>query len=187
MKFLIDCKQGITMQSTIIAIGVTIGAVFFWTMSTQRRLVVLDENINNAMSQIGVQISCRFDALIALLGITKRFARYESETLIETVNSARSNITAKSTPDDVLRQECIIAETLCSIAKVSEQFPELKANTHYIKTRDAVETYEKMLRTSRLIYNNSVNKLNREIRMLPIPIIAGMLGFSGRNYVEEQV
>jgi LemA protein len=156
-------------------------------MSAQRRLVVLDENTNNAMSQIGVQLSCRFDALTALLDITKEYAGQESETLIETIKSARSDITAKSTPDDVLRQEGIIGKVLGSIAKISEQYPELKANTQYIKIKDAVETYEHMLRTSRLIYNDGVNKLNSEIRMLPVSIIAGMLRFSMRNYLEGDV
>lgn len=174
------------MMPTLIAIGVIAGAIFLWVMSTQRRLVVLDENINNAMSQIGVQLSSRFDALTALLDLTKGYAKHESETLIETIKSRRSVITAKSTPDDVLRQEGIISEALGRIAMVSEQYPELKANENYIKTMDAVETFENMVRTSRLIYNDSVTKLNREIRMFPVSIIAGMLGFSGRNYLEEQ-
>jgi LemA protein len=172
------------MPSTLIAIGVIIGAIFFWTMSAQRRLVVLDENTNNAMNQIGVQLSCRFDALTVLLNITKGYAGQESETLIETIKSARSDITAKSSSGDVLRQETIIGEVLGRIAIVSEQYPELKANENYKKTMDAVETYENMLRTSRLIYNDSVNKLNREIRMLPVSIIAGILRFSERNYLK---
>jgi len=50
-----------------------------------------------------------------------------------------------------------------------------------------VETFENMVRTSRLIYNDSVTKLNREIRMFPTSIIAGMLGFHKREYLEEQV
>ena len=56
-----------------------------WVMSTQRRLVVMDENINNAMSQIGVQLSSRFDALTALLDLAKGYAAHESQTLIETI------------------------------------------------------------------------------------------------------
>ena len=164
--------------STLSAIGIIIGAIFIWVMSAQRRLVMLDENINNAMSQIGVQLSCRLDALTALLGLTKKYAGYESETLIETIKTTRSDITAKSTPDEVLRQEAVIGEVLGKIAVLSGRYPELKANDQFIKTGDAVETYGNMLRTSRLIYNDSVNKLNRQIRILPVSIIAGMLGFS---------
>ena len=171
---------------TIIAILAVVAVIAIWFMSTQRRLVVLDENINNAMSQIGVQLSSRFDALTALLDLTKGYAKHESETLIETIKSRRSVITAKSTPDDVLRQEGVISEALGRIAMVSEQYPELKADKNYLKTMDAVQTFENMVRTSRLIYNDSVTKLNREIRMFPVSMIAGMMGFKHRDYLEEQ-
>jgi LemA protein len=179
-------KRRRIMLPFFIAIIAIIAITILWIISTQRRLVVLDENISNAMSQIGVQLSSRFDALTALLDLTKGYAKHESETLIETIKSRRSVITAKSTPDDVLRQEGIITEALGKIAMVTEQYPELKANQTYIKTMDAVQTYENMVRTSRLIYNDSVTKLNREIRMFPVSLIAGMLGFQQREYLVEQ-
>ena len=157
-----------------------------WVMSTQRRLVVMDENINNAMSQIGVQLSSRFDALTALLDLAKGYAAHESQTLIETIKSRRSVITAKSTPQDVLQQEGVISEALGRISMVAERYPELKADKGYAKCMDAVDSYEKMVRTSRLIYNDSVTKLNREIRMFPVGLIAGMLGFRQRDYLEAR-
>ena len=174
------------MLPTFIVIILIAAVIVLWIISTQRKLVVLDENISNAISQIGVQLSSRFDALTALLDLTKGYAKHESETLIETIKSRRSVITAKSTPDDVLRQEGVISEALGRIAMVTEQYPELKANQTYIKTMDAVQTFENMVRTSRLIYNDSVTKLNREIRMFPVSIIAGMLGFQQKKYLEEQ-
>ncbi len=173
-------------MTTLIAIAVIAAGIILWVISTQRKLVVLDENISNAMSQIGVQLSSRFDALTSLLDLTKGYARHESETLIETIKSRRSVITAKSTPDDVLRQEGVLSEALGRIAMVAEQYPELKANETYLKTMDAVQTFENMVRSSRLIYNDSVTKLNREIRMFPVIMIAGMLGFQQRDYLEEQ-
>lgn len=175
------------MLQTFIAIIAIAAIIVIWVISIQRKLVVLDENISNAMSQIGVQLSSRFDALTALLDLIKGYAKHESETLIETIKSRRSMITAKSTPDDVLRQEGLISEALGRIAMVTEQYPELKVNQTYIKTMDAVQTFENMVRTSRLIYNDSVTKLNREIRMLPVSMIAGMLGFRQRDYLEEKV
>lgn len=174
------------MLPTSITIAVIIVAIVLWIISIQRRLVVLDENISNAMNQIGVQLSGRFDALMALLDLTKGYAKHESETLIETIKSRRIIIMAKSTPDDVMHQEGIISEALGRIAMVKEQYPELKANQVYIKTMDAVQTFENMMRTSYLIYNDSVTKLNREIRMFPVSIIAGMLGFQQREYLVEQ-
>lgn len=111
------------MMSTFIVILAIIGLIILWLISTQRRLVTLDENVSNAMSQIGVQLSSRFDALTALLDLTKGYAKHESETLIETIKARRSMITAKSTPDDVLRQEGVISEALGRIAMVAEQYP----------------------------------------------------------------
>ncbi len=160
--------------------------IALWAISTQRKLVVLDENISNAMSQIGVQLSSRFDALDALLDLAKSYTKHESETLIKTIKPRRIVITAKSTPEDVLRQEGIISEALCRIAMLSEHYPELKANETYITTMDAMQTFENMVRTSRLVYNDSVTKLNREIRMFPTTIIAAVLGFRQRNYLEDQ-
>lgn len=174
------------MLLSLIAIGIIAAAIVLWIMSIQRRLVVLDENVNNAMNQIGVQLSSRFDALTSLLDLTKGYDNHESETIIETIKSGRNIITAKSAPDDVLNQEEIISEALGRIAMVSEQYPELKANKNYIKTMGAVETFENMVRTSRLVYNDTVTKLNREIRMFPVSIISGMLGFSEREYLAEK-
>lgn len=173
------------MFPTIIAIIAVLALIMLWVISIQRKLVVLDENINNAMSQIGVQLSSRFDALTALLDFAKGYAEDESETLIETIRSRRNLITVKSTPNDVLQQEGVIYETLGRIAMVTKQYPELKANQNYIKTMDAVQSFGNMMRTSRLIYNDSVSKLNREIRMFPVSMIAGILGFRQRNYLEE--
>ena len=155
-----------------------------WIISTQRRLVVMDENVNNAMSQIGVQLSSRFDALTALLDLAKGYAAHESQTLIETIKSRRSVITAKSTPQDVLQQEGVISEALGRISMVAERYPELKASESYKKCMDAVDSYEKMVRTSRLIYNDSVTRLNRELRMCPTSLLGGMFGFRQRDYLE---
>lgn len=166
-----------------IIIGAIIAFLIIWIISVQRRLVGMDENINNAMSQIGVQLSSRFDALTALLNLTKEYAAHESQTLIETIKSRRSVITATSTPEDVLKQEEVISEALNRISMVAEQYPDLKANENYAKCMNAVDSYEKMVHTSRLIYNDSVTKLNRELRMFPTSLIGCVLGFRQREYL----
>ncbi len=168
----------------IMIILVTVPIVL-WTIFMQRKLVVLDEHINNAMTQIGVQLSSRFDALLALLNLIKDYSRHESEMLIEMINSTRNLITAKSTLEDVLHQEEIISKALGEITMVTKQYPELKTNQTYIKTMDALQTFENMVRTSLMIYNNSVTKLNREIRMFPVCMIAVILGFRQRDYLDK--
>ena len=167
-----------------IIIGGLIAIFVIWGIGVQRRLVAMDENVNNAMSQIGVQLSSRFDALTALLDLAKGYAAHESQTLIETIKSRRSIITATSTPDDVLKQEGIISEALGRISMVAERYPELKASESYKKCMDAVDSYEKMVRTSRLIYNDSVTRLNRELRMFPTSLLGRLFGFHQRDYLE---
>jgi len=168
----------------IIAVGVIALVLVLWIISIQRTFVVMDENINNALSQIGVQISSRWDALTSLLDLTKGYAEHEYKTLTETIKARRS-ITKDSSPEDINKQENIITEAMGKIMAVAESYPNLKADTTYAKTMDAVNQYENMVRTSRLIYNDSVTKLNRAIRMFPASTIAGMLGFAKREYLES--
>lgn len=168
--------------------GILIGAVLvlliLWVMCVQRRLEAMDENINNAMNQIGVQLSSRFDALTVLLDLVEGYAAHMSQSMIATVQSRRSVITANSTPEDVLKQEGIISDALGRISMVVEQHPELKTNERYDKCMIAVDSYEKMVRTSRLIYNDSVRKLNRELHVFPISLLGRLFGFHPHAYLE---
>lgn len=169
-----------------IIIGAFIALLVMRIISIQRRLVGMDENVNSAMSQIGVQLSSRFDALTALLDLAKGYADHEFQTLIEMIKSRRSVITATSTPEEVLKQEDVISEALGRISMVAEQYPELKANEKYARCMNAVDSYEKMVRTSSLIYNDSVTRLNRELRMFPTSLLAGVFGIHQREYLETE-
>lgn len=168
-----------------IIVGVVLAVVVMWFISAQRTLAMLDENINNAMSQIGVQLSSRWDALTALLDLTKGYAEYEYKTLSETIK-ARRPITADSSAKEAAAQDNMITQAMGRIMAVAEQYPTLKADASYQKTMDSVNQYEGMVRQSRLIYNDSVTKLNRQIRMFPTSMVAGMLGFGKRDYLEAQ-
>lgn len=171
------------MESLIIVILLII-LLTICVVSIRRKLLVLDENVDNAMSQIGVQISSRFDAMTALLNQAKAYASCESLIQMDAIKARRNVITANSLPNEVLGQEGVIAEGLDCIGIVAEQHPELKLEEWYTKYMDAVECYEKMVRTSLLIYNDSVAKLNRMIRIIPIKLVAGMLGFRQRDYLD---
>lgn len=170
------------MQIYIIIGGILVILVM-WFISVQRRLTLLDENINNAMSQIGVQLSSRWDALSALLDLTRGYAEHEYKTLSETIR-ARRPITAESSARDAAEQENLLIGAMGRIMAVAEQYPTLKADQSYRKIMDSVNQYEGMVRQSRLVYNDSVTKLNRAIRMFPTSLAAGMMGFSRRDYLE---
>lgn len=171
------------MESLIIIILLII-LLTIWVTSIRRRLLVLDENVDNAMNQIGIQISSRFDVMTTLLNMAKGYADYEYVNQIEIIKAKRSVITAKSSPDDVLGQERAISEALRCVALVAGLYPELKADEGYGRCIEAVKCYEKMVRTSSLIYNDSVAKLNNTIRMIPARLVAGMLGFHQREYLD---
>ena len=167
----------------VIIIAVLVVIIVMWFVSVQRKLVVMDENINNAMSQIGVQLSSRWDALTALLDLTKGYAEHEYNTISDTIRM-RTSISSKSSAKDVNQQENILTEAMGKIMAVAESYPELKANENYIKTMDSVNEYEEMVRKSRLVYNDSVTKLNRTIRMFPTSIAASLLRIESRDYLE---
>lgn len=169
----------------LIIIALLAVLLILWVISIQRKLVEMDENVNNAMNQIGIQLSCRFEALTALVDYTKGYNSQESKNLMESIKSRRSVINAYSTPEEVQLQENLIAQVLERIEAVAQQHPEMKNSESYWETWKAVDTYEGMVHTSRLIYNDGVTRLNRAVRMIPINLIAPILGFSTREYLEN--
>ncbi len=171
------------MIPTIIIIAVVLVLVF-WFISVQRKLVAMDENVNNAMSQIGVQLSSRWDALTALLDITKGYAEHEYKTISDTVKMRRS-VVGTTSAKEAQAQNNMISEALGRIMAVAENYPDLKANENYIKLMDSTNSYEETVRKSRLVYNDSVTKLNREIRMFPTSVAASLLKINMRDYLEE--
>lgn len=129
----------------LIIVGVVLVIIILWFISAQRKLVAMDENINNAMGQIGVQLSSRWDALTALLDLTKGYADHEYKTISDTIKM-RTSINSNSSAAEVNKQENMLTEAMGKIMAVAESYPELKANENYIKTMDSVNEYEKMVR-----------------------------------------
>lgn len=169
-----------------IIIGLLLVLVAIWVRSTRKKLATMDENVSNAMGQIGVQLASRFDVLSVLLNLVKGYAGCEVLNLMSTLKSQRNDITATSTPEEVLGQEGLISEVLVHIVRMAEQYPELKADKNYAMCIDAADSYKKMVHTSSLIYNDSVRKLNGVIGRLPDGLIAGLLGFHQREYLKYQ-
>ena len=94
----------------VILLAIIVVAIL-WFVSVQRRLVTMDENVNNAMSQIGVQLSSRWDALTALLDLTKGYAEHEYKTISDTIKM-RTSVTAKTPAAEVNAQEHILTEAM---------------------------------------------------------------------------
>jgi LemA protein len=168
----------------IVSFGVVFAALVFWIISEKRSLAGMNENANNAMSQIGVQLFSQCELISSLLELTNWYAAEECGTIIKTMKAGRM-ITKDSLAADVKMQETILAEAKAQIIEAAEGCPGLKSDPSYLKAMNAVSQYENMVQTSKLIYNDSAAKLNRASQRFPTSMIAGILGFSARGYFED--
>ena len=89
-------------------------------------------------------------------------------------------------PYDDYCKENSISDLLKFIARIAEQYPELKSDQIYITSMDTAQAFDNMVCTSCLIYNDSVAKLNREVRVFPTLIFTKLLGFQSREYIVKQ-
>ena len=171
---------------TLLIIIVVVALIVLWGIGVQRRLVQKDELCKNALSQIGVQQNSRWDALTALVELVKSYNEHEYNTLKDII-AQRRPVNGSSTASEAQAQEQALSGLVKNINLVAEQYPELKANENYAKTMDSVNMYENQVRMSRMTFNDTVTKYNNEIRMFPASLIAGVLGFSTREYLAEPV
>ncbi len=169
---------------TIIIIVAIIAIVALWFMGIQRKLVSSDELCQNSMSQIGVQQQSRWDAVSALVKLTKSYNEHEYNTLVDVIKQRR-DITRTSAAADANAQEDILVAAAAKIRFVAEQYPELKADATYAKTMDSLNNYENQVRMSRMVFNDSVTKYNRIVRQFPDSIVASILKFPLREYLKE--
>lgn len=172
------------MITTIIVIAVVVLLVL-WIISAQRKLVNAEEMTKNAMSQIGVQQSSRWDALTGLVELLKSYNEHEYNTLKDII-AARSSIGAGSTAKEAQAQEDMITSVLSRISIVAEQYPNLKADSMYMDTMNSVNTYENQVRMSRMVYNDSVTRYNRLTRQIPDSIVASLFHFTEKEYLKEE-
>lgn len=169
---------------TIIIIVAIIAIVALWFMGVQRKLVSSDELCQNSMSQIGVQQQSRWDAVSALVRLTKSYNEHEYNTLVDVIKQ-RKDITRTSAAADANAQEDVLVAAAAKIRFVAEQYPELKADATYAKTMDSLNNYENQVRMSRMVFNDSVTKYNRIVRQFPDSIVASILKFPLREYLKE--
>ena len=145
----------------------------------------MSENVESAMNQIGVQLSSRYDMLVATLNQAADYDAHMACNLIAKVNFHRCVITSGSTTGEIMEQEKMIQSVLDEMEKLVRQHPDIKENDNYRKFMEAVDSYGRMLQTSTLIYNDSVTKFNRAVCMMPTKLIAGIMGFQQCSYLEN--
>jgi len=171
------------MKTTLIIV-VIVAILVLWFVRIQRKLVSQEELCKNAMSQIGVQQQSRWDALTALAELVKSYNDHEYKTLRDII-AERRDITGNSKPEEADAQESAMAGVVKQIKLVAERYPELKANENYAKAMDSVNTYENQVRTSRMVFNDTVTKFNRSVRQFPDSLVASVLNFTAKEYLKE--
>ena len=99
--------------------------------------------------------------------------------------AARAGIDSNSTAEQAQAQEDLLQQALVQVRAISEQYPDLKADAMYIKTMDSVNTYENQVRLSRMTYNDTVTRYNRQIRQIPDSFVAALFHFTEKQYLKE--
>lgn len=173
-------------MSTVVIILIAIVAVLvLWGISVQNKLVQADEMCNNALKQINVQQVSRYDALQALVKLTREYASYESETLQKVISQRKITASANPTPAEIDANEAALKEMSAKLIAIAEQYPDLKANQNYQQTMQSIEKYEENVRMARMTFNDTVTRFNNQVRMFPGSVVAGILGFAKREYLAE--
>ncbi len=178
-------KLNSTMTLAIILAVLTVLVV--WIIGVQNRLVKSDELCNNALKQINVQQISRFDALKALIKLTREYASYEADTLEKIVKERKIVSSPNPTAADINANEEALAAIGAKLIAVAEAYPDLKASANYQQTMKDIKDYEENVRLSRMTFNDTVTRFNQQVRVFPTSLVAGILGFAKRDYLADDV
>ena len=167
-----------------IVLGVVV-AIALWLAATYNALVALKLKSEESWSDIDVQTKRRYDLIPNLVETVKGYAGHESG-VFEKVTQARASAMGAQTPHDKAIAENMLSETLKSLFAVSENYPDLKANTNFLNLQQTLTEIEGHIQASRRFYNGMVRDLNTAIQTFPTVIVAGMLGFATREFFEAE-
>lgn len=164
----------------IVAIVVIVG-IFLW--ATYNSLVTLRVRVDEAWSDINVQLKRRLDLIPNLVETVKGYAKHES-SVFDDVTQARANVLGASGVKETAAAENQFEGALKSLFAVAEAYPDLKANQNFLELqRELVDTEDK-IQASRRFYNSGVSSLNTKVQTFPANIVAGMFGFKNHEFFE---
>lgn len=170
------------MECIILAAAVALLAL--WLFSLRQRLTVLAENADQALARFSTQQSSCFGVLAALLALTEEHAPGELLVQSDSIQLRRDRISTVSTPEEAEKKELIMSGILTQIIKVVQTHPKMQADGRYFNCMGRMSVYESLSRTGRLLYNDNVSRLNRELLLFPASIIGRMSGIQKREYVQ---
>ena len=172
---------------TLIIVIAIVVVLVLWVISVQNKLVKSDEICNNALKQINVQQISRYDALQALVKLTREYASYEGDTLQKVIEARKITSSPSPTAAEIDANESALKEISARLIAVAEAYPDLKANANYQQTMKDIKDYEENVRLSRMTFNDTVTRFNQQVRVFPTSLVAGLLGFAKRDYLADDV
>lgn len=165
-------------------IGLVIAAVLvLGVIVIYNGLVKAKLRVDEAWSDITVQLKRRADLIPNLVDTVKGYAKHEKQ-VFENVTKARSAILGANTVEETAQADNMFTGALKSLFAVAEAYPELKANDNFAKLQDELTDTEDKIQASRRFYNGSVRDLNIKIQTFPTNTFASLLGFKAREFFE---
>lgn len=167
-------------------VAAVVGVAFLFfggLIAIYNRLVTLRNRIDNAWAQIDVQLKRRYDLIPNLVETVKGYASHEKE-VFQKVTEARASAINAGGVGDQAKAENMLTGALKSLFAVAENYPELKANENFMMLQEELSGTEGKIAYARQFYNDSVMKLNTAIQTFPSNLLAGMFGFTAREYFD---
>ena len=171
---------------TLIIVIVIIAVLALWVIAVQNRLVKNDEFCNNALKQISVQQTSRFDALETAVKIAREENKVEGDNYAKIIGMRRPTASANPTVEEINATESALGGFAARLMAVVERYPELKATQAYQAAMHKYFEFEEQVRLSRMTFNDTVTKYNRDVRAFPGSVVASMLGFARRDYLADR-
>lgn len=166
----------------VLGIVVLIG-LFVWV--TYNGLVTLKLRVDEAWSDITVQLKRRLDLVPNLINTVKGYAAHESG-VFEKVTAARANALNAQGVKETAEAENQFEAALKSIFAVAEAYPDLKASQNFVELQQELVDTEDKIQAARRFYNGGVRDLNTKIQLFPNNLFAKMLGFTERDFFEVE-
>ena len=139
--------------------------------------------VENSWSDIDVQLKRRHDLIPNLVNSVKGYASHESGTF-EAVTPARAAATSASGVSEQAGAESMLTQALGKLMVVAEAYPDLKANTNFLQLQEELTSTENKIGFARQHYNRTVNTYNEATKVFPSNLIAGMFGFTEKDFFE---
>ena len=160
-----------------------VAVIVIFVIVAYNSLIVLRNRINNAESQIDVQLKRRYDLIPNLVETVKGYARHEKE-VFENVTKARSALLKAKTMPQKAKASNMVTDALKTLFAVAENYPKLRANENFMMLQEELSGTESKIAYSRQFYNDTVLSYNNSIQRFPTTMIANMFNFKQREFFE---